>query len=385
MGGPFTRIFDFFPFNVDSGPAFLGIYAGIAIVGLLLAKAAQVRAIRRSEEAMKAALAVKEQPAGYRTPADRQWAHQPLTIGFMPMREEHLRIAYLKGGINAVADALVASAVAHGWLVIDVFGSLRIGSPQHGALAEEQALFRRIKVNASSVASVMEAARKVARSMESSYEDDLLRAGFLRTQATRTAGRWTVLLIGAAILGIGAIRALRGVELGRSIGFLMIEMTGVCLGLVVILAARVERITTAGKAYRQWINAATTTLRADVRAGRDQEPVDMLLAASLAGMFVVPELRRAANAAPNAFSGIPVASASTVRSSTSYTDGGSADCSSASCSSTSYSSSSGSAASCSSSSGSAASCSSSSCSSSSCGGGGGCGGSSSGGGGGCGG
>lgn len=378
MGGPFTRIFDFFPFNVDSGPAFLGIYAAIAIVGLLLAKAAQARAIRRSEEAMKAALAVKEQPAGYRTPADRQWAHQPLTIGFMPLREEHLRIAYLKGGINGVADALVASAVAHGWLVIDVFGSLRIGSPQHGALAEEQALWRRIKVNASSVASVMEAARKVARSMESSYEDDLLRAGLLRTQATRTAGRWTVLLIGAAILGIGAIRALRGVELGRSIGFLMIEMTGVCLGLVVILAAQVERITTAGKAYRQWIEAATTTLRADVRAGRDQEPVDMLLAASLAGMFVVPELRRAANAAPNAFSGIPVASASTVRSSTSYTDGGSADCSSSSCSSSSCS-----AASCSSSSGSAASCS----SSSSCSGGNGCGGSSSscGGGGGCGG
>lgn len=371
MGGLFTRIFDFFPFNIDSGPAFLGIYALIAIVGLLLAKAAQERAIRRSEEETNAALAVKEQPAGYRVPAERPWAHQRLTVGFMPMREEHLRIAYLKGGNDAVASALVASAVAHGWLGIDLFGSIRVGSPAQGALAEEHALWRRIKSNASSVASVMEAARKVARSLESSYADDLLGAGFLRTQATRRAGRWTVLLIGAAILGIGAIRALRGVELGRSIQFLMIEMAGVGIGLVVILASRVERISAAGKAYLEWIDAATTTLRADVRAGRDQDPVDVLLAASLAGIFVVPELRRAASAAPNAFSGVAVASASTARAPASSSDGGSADCSSPDCSSPSCSS---------------PSCSSSSCSSSSCSGGNGCGGSSGcGGGGGCGG
>jgi uncharacterized protein (TIGR04222 family) len=356
MGGPFTRIFDFFPFNVDSGPKFLAIYLGIAIVGLWLAKAAQARVVRRREEATKAALAVKEQPAGYRISAAIPWAHRPLTVGFMPMREEHLCIAYLKGGTAGVASALVASAVAHGWLVTDPDGSFRIGSPERGALADEQALFKRLNTvnpDAASASSVLEAAHKVARRSESSYEDNLLRAGLLRTQATRTAGRWTVLLIGAAILGIGAVRALRGVELGRSIGYLIIEMIGVCGAL--FLVSRVDRITTAGKAYLEWIDAATTTLRADVRAGRDQVPADVLLAASLAGMFVLPELARAAAVAPDAFRGHAVASASVV-SNASSSDYSSPNCSSASCSS------------------------------SSCGGGGGCGGSSGcGGGGGCGG
>jgi uncharacterized protein (TIGR04222 family) len=336
MGGPFTLTFDFFPFNIDSGPRFLVIYAGIAIIGILLAKAVQARAIRRSEEATKAAMAVKEQPAGYRVPAGAPWAHQLLTIGFMPMREEHLRIAYLKGGNNAVAGALVASAVAHGWLVTNPHGSFGVGSPGRGVLAEEQALSRELLAGWEPVSRVMEAAHKIAGRWESSYEDDLVRAGLLRTQATRTAGRWAALLIGAAILAIGAIRALRGGELGRPVGLLIFEMVCICIALVVILFARVERITTTGKAYLEWIDAATTTLRADVQAGRDQVPADVLLAASLAGMFVLPALASAATASPDALRHFAAASAGT-----SSSGGPSSSCSSSSCSSSSCSGGSG--------------------------------------------
>jgi uncharacterized protein (TIGR04222 family) len=325
MGGPFTRILDFPPFNIDSGPQFLAIYLVIAVCGAWLAKAARVQVVARREKAARAASAANEQPAGYRIPAERWWTHWPLTIGSMPMREEHLRIAYLKGGLGGVASALVASAVANGWLAPDPSGAFGVGTPPAEVLAEEQALFREVDKRTATITNVMAAARKVAGRWATPYEDDLLRAGHLRSDATRAAGRWAVIWIGVAILAIGAARAARGIELQRPIALLVVMMIGVVIAIFVI--ARVERISTAGKEYLAWLDATTTTLRADVQAGRDRVPTDILLAASLAGMFVVPDIAMAATASPQAVRSFAAAGAT----SGSPMAGPGSSCSSASC------------------------------------------------------
>ncbi len=85
------EIFDFFPFNMGSGPAFLLFYLALSISGLVVAilvRSAVGASLDRSAQ-LSGAAAVAGAPGGapYRTPA---YAHAPprqrLSAGWIPSR-----------------------------------------------------------------------------------------------------------------------------------------------------------------------------------------------------------------------------------------------------------------------------------------------------------
>ena len=93
-----SRTFDFFPFNMGSGPEFLVFYAGLAIGAFVLA-------------------AIARRVAGWLL--DRgasSVGNARLRVGKVPHADDCLAIAYLREGERGVANTLISEAVAEGWL-----------------------------------------------------------------------------------------------------------------------------------------------------------------------------------------------------------------------------------------------------------------------------
>jgi uncharacterized protein (TIGR04222 family) len=337
--GPIAETFDFFPFNVGPGTEFLLVYAVIGLVGLLVAKAAQALVLGLMTPVRPPP---PRQQEGYRHAATQP---RHLAVGTFPSIDDVLHIAYLRAEKAGVAEAILTQATAEGWIrpASEAPGRLAVFPLPNEASHASRELAVNLHATYIAPADARRAAALVADRKVPELHNDLVGMGLLHSDGARFWAVITYAAIAAVVLGIGAIRTLRGIELDRPVAFLVIEI--LVFGAVLAKLARPAKRTSHGEMFLAWVMNSTVSLREDVRSGRAQRPIDLALAGATAGLFAVP-IVAAMWPAP--------AAASTVFGGTS--DG-------------SFS---------------ASSCSSSSCSSSSCGGGGGCG-SSCGGGGGCGG
>jgi hypothetical protein len=124
MGG----LYDVWPFNMASGPEFLGFYLLISVVGLLAAVLAQIAVGGHLDRATQAETDAAPPPSTggpYRAEGrPRERKRRRLTTGWVPRADEFWAIAYVKEGKRGVANALMSVALAGGWLVSEDDGLL---------------------------------------------------------------------------------------------------------------------------------------------------------------------------------------------------------------------------------------------------------------------
>lgn len=341
--GPFAETFDFWPFDIPPGTEFLFVYAVIALVGISLAKGAQAVALGLAAPDIRPE---QDASAGYRTPGR---VKTKLAVGSYPSIDDTLAIAYLRKGKAGLAEAIFIQASAEGWLRPgQTHGQISVYPLPSEASASSRALAANLHATSVTPPQIRAAADRVAQNLAPDLRRELVEQGLLHGAASQTYGFFAFAGVGAAVLAVGVVRMLRGLELGRPVGFLAVE-TLVVAGVLAVIARGKER-TDKGDAYYRWIRDSTFSLRQDVASGRAQKPADLALAGALTGVV-----------------GVPLVAATWL-----WGGGGGWASAATASSDTSFNASS-------------SSCSSSSCSSSSCGGGGGCGSSGCGGGGGCGG
>lgn len=301
------RLLDFSPFDLASAGAFLVLYALFAAVGLAALAWLRARLGHRLDEA--AARAETRRAAAAPGRAAGMTPHRRLAIGWIPQHGELPAIAWLREGSAGVANLLIATALADGWLGADaagrgppffVVGAPNTDEPLQGRL---HALLSRPSTDPIEPGVVKAAAREAAS--HSSIEVDLAAAGFLRTGGTHL--RLAVALMGAGlpILAVGALRALRIMTLGGPIGLLALELAaaGVAVGCI---AFRRRRDTDAARAYLAWLADATVALQADVAVGRRHEPDAVALAAAVGGFRLITSTPLLAPLS-SAFFSLPVA------------------------------------------------------------------------------
>jgi uncharacterized protein (TIGR04222 family) len=311
-----TPLVDFFPFNMESGPAFLVFYAALAFVGLNF-----VGVVRTFVGGWLDGRAATGGP----NPA--------LVVGRVPPADDCLAVAYLREGTNGIANTLVSEAVAEGWLrpppspkqpskpsqepfsVRDRPPSLRAAVPLHQALT-------RAGTAAHTASAVRRFAKEAARAIERDLAPRLTAAGLVRAPATVWSLRVLVALGGGLILLVGLVRILRAVELNRPFTLLAWEMVAVAIAILGMGFSSATRESRLRGRYLDWLDGATTSLQADVTSGRRREARDVALAVAVGGVAIL---------APPLYESLSSAFASTPRPTASTGRGSSSSCSSSSC------------------------------------------------------
>ncbi len=289
-------LLEFFPFDIADGPTFLALYFVLSVVGLvataLLARARGDAVELRLAPVASSALEPTAPSAvpsigdvvdvvGYRVaPAE---VRRRLAIGSVPASDENWAIAWMRGGVASLTDALLAHAVAEGVLVpsdapkdFDVVvrpTKDRVLSYFHVMLATAGSCV--------SATRARQAAYETATAVGPELAAEARAAGLERPSAAHAASRRVVLVGGALLLGIGVLRAVRGVALDHPIGYLvglMLLDAIATMALGMVSSASVMR-----RRYLEWVDASTVSLRADVRSGRRTIPSEVTLAVAVEG------------------------------------------------------------------------------------------------------
>lgn len=286
----------FFPVDVSSVAEFVATYAVIGVLGLAVGKliATLVASAfdRSAPEASRAARgAASDDP------------HEPLTEGFLPKPDELPAVGYLKGGLDGFSAAIVADALATGWLYhvpgtrVGARGSYALGRLPKDAstLAAElaTALSRKGPLDP---AAVRDAARAVALRHEAATLAQLEAAGLSRTFAERLGASLAMWIVTGLVLAIGVLRCVRDHALGASLAPALLETALFAAGAVAF--SGVPRRSDRGQRYVDWLEVSTTALRRRVAEGAEPSVADTALAAALVGLGAGPEL--AGLAAPRA-------------------------------------------------------------------------------------
>lgn len=281
--GFFTRAFDYAPFNIESGPEFLLVYGVVGMVGLLAAKATQAVVMGALDSPRPPP---KDGPPSLSaSPMRRPPAHQRLTVGHYPRRDEILEVAYLRNGVDGIVDALLARAAAEGWITGSAGGALEVNCLSPQVTADSRELAAVLPYGPTTVANARSIARDLAKRHEETMKDRLLAEGLLRPPARLLVGQvayWAVVLF---TLGVGVIRLLRGLELDRPIWFLafmLLIVSSSSLGF-----ARSRRATNEAQRYLDWLNGATISVREAVKT-HSAQPDDVALTGALVGVGIVP-------------------------------------------------------------------------------------------------
>ena len=284
----FVKSIDFFPFNIPSGPEFLGVYTLIVALSLLLAKVVQRGVIGAMDGSEAPVPRDRGHLGGFRRPAQ---AGPRLLIGELPSPDDVHYVAFLRGGEGAVGDTIATLALGEGWLApvpesefIDV---LPLPPEPCASSRKLFALLRGARTTRTALrAAIEEVAREEARRAEAALRE----GGFLVTGGAMAAGNAAFATVAAVPLVIAAHRLLRGVALGAPIGLLAVMM--VATAIIALIAGMTSRVSLRGREYLAWLAGSTTALREDVRAGRSASPADASLAAALDGAEGIPALDR---------------------------------------------------------------------------------------------
>ncbi|MEV6013204.1 TIGR04222 domain-containing membrane protein [Streptomyces sp. NPDC051976] len=199
-----------------SGPQFLGVYAGVCVLSIVLVKVIWV-AVRRS--------------AG---PA-------------VPVTADVYTLALLSGGSARVVDTAVQALVESGQLrvsrdhVITVCGT---GIPEEPVQRAVLACVGRVKsTNLTGVRRLSAAADPVTRISRAAAEQGLLLSPGRRRKAR------AAMVLPAAVFGMGVARLVNGVRLHRPVGLLVLFLV-ITVVVSLIVAAGVPKITQAGQDLR---------------------------------------------------------------------------------------------------------------------------------------
>lgn len=206
--------------------------------------------------------------------------HRRYTIGFLPIEDEILAVAYLRGGAPKVAETLLAWAKREGWVLRAEDDRWVLKRLPKAAPAWAASLTRPLAVGTITGDVLERAADATARHLEPRLAIDLVRAGFLRSGAARGAGGLSLVAASAWVVVIGAMRVARAPELGEPTWLLAGEVATVALAAAG-LAAMIGRRTDTADAWLAWLDTATTALQRDHALRRTLRPDEVALVTAL--------------------------------------------------------------------------------------------------------
>ncbi len=270
-------VFDFYPFNLPVGGPFLHFFLFFS-----LGVTALVYFLRHK---LAPELVDRVEGDGERTPGE---AASPFAKGRIPHADALFTIAYLRGGVPAVANLLAPRAVGEGWLTPDQGDfDLHVNARPRSPLSRE--LFDLLDT-AETGNSVMDAAQSVAERHEGRFHRELVAAGLLRDR--RRANRYVLLMLVpvALVFAVGVIRVLWLMEIHRPFFNLLLAMTFVA-GAGCLVAFRGRQLSSRAKPHLAWLRDATISLRDDVALGRRVDPADVALAVAVGGAALLTEGR----------------------------------------------------------------------------------------------
>jgi uncharacterized protein (TIGR04222 family) len=286
-------MFEFFPFDMESGPLFLAFYFVFSVATLFIAKRIRKARIaaKYAEPPEPAALPEPRAPVtAYRTAvAPARAHHRRLTIGYAPGPDEVWAVSYLREGATGVANTIVAIAGAAGWLTPRGATSYVFTPPASTPAPAIGAFVAELKAKAptgvTNANDVRVAASSAAASVAASLDLELDDAGLARIVPDADQARIIEHLAIALNLVVGVVRLVRGALLGHPILFLVIEI----LGFLLYGRASAKRAYPNPRvtAYLKWLEDASYSLRVDVAGGRRRDVVDVALAAAIAGPMAV--------------------------------------------------------------------------------------------------
>lgn len=273
----FLESVSYWPLNISSGPEFLGVYVVLAVVVFAVSRFVQLIVLSGLDGRLPEA---QDGPMGYRR------AFQPgatMRVGTLPSAADVYRIAYLRGGHDAVADALIAQACAQGWLrSFDV-----VGAVAHDAPSEVQRFHAAVvRLPHRDAATIRRAAKDLDPRWIESTREALIAQGFWRPFGRRLVAALFVLFPMTLVVWLGGLRVVRGVMLDRPVAFLVLLLLAVTA--VSLWLAFPAKKTTHAERYLAWLDGATTSLRANATQGAARTEHDWLLAAALGGAAAVP-------------------------------------------------------------------------------------------------
>jgi uncharacterized protein (TIGR04222 family) len=280
------RIFDAWPFNIDSGPDFLFFFALLWAASMLVAVLAGEAYAMRREAGEAPGIDDSPSPVGaapppYRArPADS--ARRRLAIGSPPRAGDAWAIAYLRAGHEGLVEALALAAVAAG--LVRKEGEKKgqpVEAPADPLLNE---LHAKLDGVTHDFAAVHAKAFRAATKYEPALKELLGRAGLARDAAVRLALGGAVACAGLVALTVGFVRCWRAEILGRPYTFLALEML-TAAALTAIYASRRARRGRSRRAdrYLAWLDDITTSLRRDVLAGRPVSAEESANAVAIGG------------------------------------------------------------------------------------------------------
>lgn len=202
--------------------------------------------------------------------------HRRYAIGFLPIEEEILGVAWLRGGAPRVAETLRAWGEAEGWLVRAearrwVLKRLPLGAPPWASRFTRPLATGTITDDA-----LDRAAASTAAELVPTIELDLLSAGFVRSAAARTAGAVAIVVVSLWVVILGAIRVGMAPSLGEPTWILAGEVATVMLAAFA-LGALIPRRTDAADRWLAWLDKSTAALRRDHARGRARRAEDAAL------------------------------------------------------------------------------------------------------------
>lgn len=196
--------------------------------------------------------------------------HRRYAVGFLPIEEEILGLAYLRGGVPKVAETLRAWAIGEGWIVRAEEDRWILKRLPRAAAPWASTFSRPLATGTITDARLASAADAAARELEPTLLADLEGVGFLRSSAARAAGSITVLLLSSWVIVVGAMRVARAPALGEPTWLLAGEVATVALAALG-LAGLVGRRTSAADRWLGWLDRATTALRRQPQQRRAED------------------------------------------------------------------------------------------------------------------
>ncbi|HEU4406522.1 MAG TPA: hypothetical protein VFS43_14750 [Polyangiaceae bacterium] len=282
-------LFEIWPFNIESGPAFLFFFAALWAASMLVATLLGDNFAARHEAGEAPGIEDEQAPvpagsdaAPYRARAAADPRARRLRIGSPPREGDAWVIAYLRAGREGLVEALSFAAVAAGWVY--KWGDKK-GQPTEPVA---DPLLSDLRARLDGVTQSFEVVHAKAIKTAAKHEPAIVRriehAGLARAPyVRRTLG---ALVVGAGFfdVAVGLVRCVRAEALGRPHGFLFLEMiTGLALAAVYASRRAEQGRSLRADRYLAWLEGATTSLRRDVLAGRAVSPEESANAVAIAG------------------------------------------------------------------------------------------------------
>jgi len=296
-------LFDSWPFNMESGPSFLGFFALLAVSALAVATVASDRygwvmdwaAVRAAHARTTPETTSTSADAPYRDVSSAPRAAPRHAVGSVPGPDHYWAIAYLRQGTSAVRDLAFSTAMANGLLTVhdvnraDLLVHRELGPPDDPVMRSMYDKLTTAGAPSSepdtqtvvSFAAALVAASAAAGAHELRLALELADSGLTRARSTCARMRAIVFGVGAGVECIGIARILRGISLDHPVELLVFEC--IVFGIAVIFLGINRSKTTSAQAdaYLSWLSDVTMSLRADVGAGRRTSPPDVGLAVAV--------------------------------------------------------------------------------------------------------